>query len=229
MAITIVAGGGSGSFTARTVDVTLASPAATDDVIVAWATSGAASSAITVPTGWVNVLGGNTIVTSDSHTLCCVYHIVTSGESGTQNFQITNLWNATQTGIITPGAFLLRGVDTTTPLDSAGSTFSSANATPHVLAALTGANLSTGSLVVSLIAADATKTWTTPSGWTVNPVATAAANIGRSWSRDALTTAGNNVAATNVTPSAGDEYASITVAFTQGAIVNSTGAFFAVF
>lgn len=189
-----------------------------DDIVAFWAASGAAAAAATAPTNWVlpTPAAGANPVASDSHTQAFTYHVVTSGEAsgGTVTYTATNLWNVAQTGNVV-GA-VLRGIDTTTPIDSIVSTFSSANAaTPHVLAALTGTDLSTDSIVLSAVAKDGTGTYTTPAGWAA--VTSSNTNQGH-WLgyREGLTTSGTNVAATNITPSAGDEYCSITVAFTKG-------------
>lgn len=173
------------------------------------------TAAITLPSGWVNTLGGTTDVESDAHEECCVYHLVTAAEQsgGTTTYTATNLYDATETGNVV--GCVVRGVDPASVIDSANSTFdSSNNVTPHVLASLTGTNLSTGSLVLSCVAKDGTGTYTTPTGWT--QVQTQNTNQGK-WLgvRNTLTTADTNVTATNITPSAGDEYVSITIALTK--------------
>jgi len=190
-----------------------------NDLIVFWASSTGTALTMTEPSGWVNPLGAGVDVESDSHQLVCAYHFVTSGEASavTLTYTATNWYGATTTGNVI--AVVLRGVDTTTPIDSANSTFSSTNTvTPSVLASLTGANLSTGSLVLSGVCLDGTGTFTTPAGW--NQIATSNTNQGK-WVgyNTTLTTAGSNVSATNITPSVGDEYASITMAFTPAASI----------
>jgi hypothetical protein len=188
-----------------------------NDVVAFSVLSAATGGAITLPSGWVNVLGGTTVVASDSHTQALVYHKVTSAEAAgnTLTYTATNLWNANVTGNVL--AHLIRDVDPTTPVDDAASTFNSGNTiTPHVLAGLaTGANLGTGSLVYSVVTKDATPaTWTTPTGWTAQSTTTVNSTGQAAFTRDTLTSAGTAVAAQNITPNAGDEYTSITVAWT---------------
>lgn len=198
----------------RSPSVTFATSPIENDYVVLFASS-TTTATITVPATWENALGGTTDVESDAHQMCCVIHRVTSAEDAadTVTFTATNLYDATETGEVV--GVVLRNVSTVTPIDSANSAFDSANSvTPHVLASLTGANLSTGSLVVSAVAKDGTGTWTTPAGYTA--LASRNTNQGlAAYSRNTPTTSGVNVAATNITPSAGDEYTSITVAFTK--------------
>lgn len=188
---------------------------AVNDVVVFWVSSTAAAVTITIPSGWINPLGGTTDVESDSHEMCCVYHLVTAAEASgvTRTYTATNLYDATQTGQV--AGCVIRGVDPNSVIDSANSTSDLANsATPHILASLTGTNLLNDSLVMSAVAKDTTGTYTTPSGWTV----ATSANTNQALSlliRVDYTTAGSNVAATNITPSVGDEYCSITAAFTE--------------
>src|SRR5262245_31727835 len=104
MAISVVA-------TANAVVSASRSPAATftaitvaqNDVVLLFCNNGAATSnTITVPSGWVNAhpSGGNTIVASDSHTACAVYHLVTDLEAAanTLTYTATNLWDVAATG-----------------------------------------------------------------------------------------------------------------------------------
>jgi hypothetical protein len=197
--------------------VTFNVPVAENDVVVMWAASATVAVLNAAPAGWVNALGGTTIVASDSHSMACVYHKVTAGEASAQTltYTATSLFTAAQTGYV--HAALVRNVDPTTPLDAAASTFNSGNTiTPHVLAGLAGADVGTGSLVLSSVTKDAVGAYSTlPSGWEF--LATTNTNLGMATlRREATTTSGVAVAATNITPSAGDEYASITVALTPG-------------
>jgi hypothetical protein len=204
---------------------TASSPAATfdgytpqqDDVVVLCAgTTLLTSPGITVGSGWINPLGGNTIAASDAHSQCCVYHVVTAAEQSavTTAYTATNLWNSNPGGSETHG-LVLRGVDPANIVDAAASAFSNVNtATPHMLAGLTGASLSTGSLVVSFVIKDQTGAYSAaPTGWTLQTTSNTTQGMA-GLTRDALTTAGTDVTATAITPSAGDEYTSITVAFT---------------
>lgn len=188
----------------------------TNDVVAFFAASGTAAAAATAPTNWVlpTPATGANPVASDSHTYAFTYHVVTAAEetASTTTYTATNLWNATQTGNVV--GLVLRGVDTTAVIDSLVSGFSSTNtATPHVFPALTGANLSTGSLVVGGVASDGLSTYTTPAGWMARTSFNT--NQGNAVMTSlTATTSGTNVAATNVTPSVGDEYCAFTVAFT---------------
>jgi hypothetical protein len=215
-------GAGSTLTASRSPSVTFSAAPAAGDVIVLWSVSAAVAAVGTV-TGWDNVLGGTTVVASDAHTEVCVLHVVTTAEANanTVTFTVTNLWSTAQTGSTVAGVWT--AVDGTTPIDSAASTFSSTNgATPHVLAGLTGSNLSNNSQVVSAVAKDSLGTWTTPAGWTARQAQNAANNGIAIFTRDTLTTAGTNVTATNITPNTGDEYASITVALTEAVNPNPT-------
>jgi hypothetical protein len=192
------------------------------DVVLLWPSSTTTAQTITEPSGWINPLGAGVDVESDAHQICCVYHIVTPAEESgvTTTYTATNLYGATTTGNVS--GVVVRGVNPANPIDSANSTFDSTNTvTPHVLASLTGSNLSTGSMVFSCVAKDGTGAYATlPSGWVF--VNTSNTNQGKALLMlDALTTAGSNVAATNITPSGGDEYASITVALNKLPIVSS--------
>jgi hypothetical protein len=229
MAISVAATGSSTTTVSRSPAITFSSyTPATGDIVVFFAATLNASAVSTNPTGWTNPLGSGVTVTSDSNTQVCVYRAVTTGEvtGGTTAYTATNLWNAAQSG--NANGVVLRGVDSTTPVDSANSAFSSVDtATPHTLPALTGANLSTNSLVVASVAKDGGGSYTTPSGWTQR-----IANINNfahyTYTRNTLTTAGTDITATNITPNVGDEYCSISVAFTEGVTIpvgSSSGAY----
>ena len=188
-----------------------------DDVVVIAFSSTATAPTTTIPSGWVNChpSGGSTRAEADTCWQAMAYHLVTSAEdsANTKTYTLTSclsaLTNWAAVGIV------LRGVDATTPIDSTNATFDSANsATPNILPSLLGSNLSTGSMVVGATSNDATKTYTDPGGWTRQGYAD---NSGTTstvmFTRDTTTTAGTDVTATNVTPSAGDEYCSFTTAF----------------
>lgn len=184
-----------------------------NDVVVMFPNSDSAAATIVTPSGWVNSVGVSTAdVKSDAHQMCSVYHLVTAGEvsGGTTTYTPTNLYDTTQTGGVV--AAVLRGVDTAAVIDDSNTGLdSTVGATPHVLPLLLGGNLSTGSLVIGTVAAANNGTnYATPSGWTLT-----VSRSGRSpamYQRTALTVAGTNVAATNVTPDVGDKYVAITLA-----------------
>lgn len=203
----------SAAIATRSPSVTFDTAAQTGDVVVLFPASTATGLAVTVPAGWVNVLGGTTDVESDSHQGGGAYHVVTSGEAGTTTWTLTNWFAANQTGAVC-GA-LIRSVDGTTPLNIAASTFNSTNTvTPHVLAGLTPTT--TDGLILSFVAKDATGAYsTTPAGYSI--VTSLNTNQGVALLRRvARSTSGVAVPAANITPSAGDEYLSITAVFTKG-------------
>lgn len=211
MAITI-ASAAAAAVTTASPSVTFGSAAAENDIVAFWVCSSTTAAIGSVPSGWVNPLGGTTMVNSDSHAQAMVYHQVTAGEAGTTTFTATSLFNASETGNVC--ALLLRGVSPTGLHMAAASTFSSANAaTPHVLAGIaSGSVTASGATVFSGVCADSAVTYTTPTGWTVQQ--TSASTLRQSvYTRDALTTSGVAVDPEDVTPSAGNEYASITVIF----------------
>lgn len=190
------------------------------DVIVAVVGCGAvtAGAATTIPSGWVNChpSGGNNRAEADTCQTNMAYHVVTTTEdtNNTLTYTLTNLFSGLQnwSGV----AIALRGVNQSTPIDSAVAFFNSANtATPHTFSLLAGADLSTGSIVVGALSNDGGETYASdPAGWTrrgYQANATNSATICET--RDAATVAGTDVTATNITPSVGDEYAGFTVAF----------------
>jgi hypothetical protein len=220
MAITVAATGSSTLVSSQSPSVTFSSyTPATNDVVYFFTVCGVAAQGINAVAGWVNPLGGTTIVASDAHTVFCAYHLVTSGEASavTTTYTITNWLTAARGG--TTVAIVLRGVDSTTPVDAVASTFDSANtATPSILPALVGTDLSTNSLVVGAVGRDGVGgTWTTPAGWTFRTNATGDSGSPGSALSTLSPRRAPHVAATNITPSAGDEYASVTIAFTAAA------------
>ncbi len=188
-----------------------------NDIVLFFASSQTTGHTITEPATWTNPLGAGVDVESDSHQICCVGHRVTSAEAGasTVTFTATNLYGATHTGEV--HGVVVRNVDQTTMFDAGNSTFSSTNTvTPSVLASVTTA--SNWPLVISSVAKDATGAYSTePVDGSSNPayffIATSNTNQGRATLQHySLPKSGVTIAATNITPSAGDEYASITVA-----------------
>jgi hypothetical protein len=167
-----------------------------------------------LPSGWVNPLGSGVEINSDAHGMGVLYHKVTAAEETavTLTYTATDALDAAETGYVE--ACAIRNVDPTTPVDGANTAQDSGNTvTPHVLASITGSGvLLDGSIVVSSVAKDGTGTYTTPSGWSL--IRTDNTNNGR-WLgvRNTYTVVDTNVAATNITPSAGDEYCSITIAW----------------
>jgi hypothetical protein len=184
----------------------------TGDVVVMFC-AGLSAVTMTTPAGWSNVLGGNTMVVSDANCLACVYREVTPTEisAGTMTYQAANIFDTATSG--SKIGVVLRGVNLADPIDATGTAFNSGDTTtPHVLPGLSGASLSDNSLVISCVSNDATRTYTDLVGWGK----IAAANTGSgAWAglRNQPTTSGVDVSATNITPSTGDEFCAITVAF----------------
>jgi hypothetical protein len=183
------------------------------DIIYFYINNSVGATAITTPAGWVNVLGGNTI--SAAGAACssiAIYHVVTTSEvaAGTTTYTATNLFNSGATG--RAGGCVLRGADTIVFVDDSNTTFSSSGTTTHVLSGLTGANLSTGSLILGGVGGSNLATYTVPSGWSqiiLNSGGTTAMGL---LSNNTPTTASFSVASTNITCSVSMAYSNITVA-----------------
>jgi len=228
-----LSGDGALSVTARTIGVISSaagpfsasrSPAITfpstwtprlNDLVIVFPSS-TTTATITDVAGWTNPLGSGVDVESDVHQISCGYHFVTAGEATaeTRTWTLTNWYDANETGNIV-GCVII-GAATSSTVDSANSKSDTANtATPHITASLLGANLTTGSLVLSCIASDGTNTYASdPAGWT--RIITDNTNQGKILlQRATLTTASSNVDEVSLTPVDGDEYASITIAITD--------------
>jgi hypothetical protein len=182
------------------------------DIIAVWVRGSVNGTTMTTPSGWVNPLGTNTVVSSATHCECAIYHIVTSAEqtAGTTAWTLSSLWGSTQTGATYTIA--LRGVNQSSPVDTSGSTSSSTATTTHVLAGITP-NFS-NSMILSGVTGDGSATYSTaPSGWAFQAQNSGGQNTGALLSRTALSSAGVAVPATNITIGTSSQYASITVAF----------------
>jgi hypothetical protein len=194
---------------------------ATDDVIVVFSHTTNTTSISAVPAGWVNILGGTTIIEPGDTTeyLAVLYHKVTSGEAtaGTTTYTITNLYAASETCMVMSAVF--RGVDPTTVVDNFGTDSNAGNSTTHRLAAITGTGgaLSSNSMVVSSVSADGAANYTDPGGWTMRQEQTALDPGAWLGTRDTLTTANTNVTSTNITCSLSGEMVSCSVALLEAA------------
>jgi hypothetical protein len=207
--------------TTRTVTFTLATAPAADDVILLFINSGTVNGNFTTPSGWTNVLGGNTKVDSDDHSASCFWHVVTSTEAAasTTTWTLTNFFNAT-TQQHTALAVVYSAVDTTTPIDEVGSYNNATPATGASVPALTPT--STGGRVVAFVANDAgTAANTTPTGWTSRAVSSSSART-QAFEWDTNTTAAVATNAPSVV-GASDEKAVIVVALTPGTAPSATG------
>ena len=172
------------------------------DLVLAWMGSTSSVSAGSGASGWADVGTGPINPGDASMGMGCAYHVVTAGEqtAGTTSWDLTGYWAGAETGRWMVA--VLRGADPTAPIDAAGSWSTTDTPSTHVLAGLSGASLSTSSLVVSCVMSDgANATRTTPSGWTQVRQGT---GNNSPWlgSLDALTSAGTDVAATNIATSA---------------------------
>jgi hypothetical protein len=192
---------------------------ATDDVIVVFSHTINTTSISAVPAGWINILGGTTILEPGDTTeyLAVLYHKVTSGEAtaGTTTYTITNLYAASETCMVMSAVF--RGVDPTTVVDNFGTDSNAGNSTTHRLAAITGTGgaLSSNSMVVSSVSADGAANYTDPGGWTMRQEQTALDPGAWLGTRDALTTANTDVTVTNITSSLSGEMVSCSVALLE--------------
>ena len=191
------------------------------DLVLAWMGSTSSVSAGSGASGWADVGTGAINPGDASMGMGCAYHVVTAGEqtAGTTSWDLTGYWSGAETGRWVVA--VLRGADPTAPIDAAGSWSTPSTPSTHVLAGLSGASLSTSSLVVSCVMSDgANATRTTPSGWTQVRQGT---GNNSPWlgSLDALTSAGTDVAATNIATSAADEGISITVAVAVLAVASA--------
>lgn len=169
------------------------------------------------PAGWVNPLGTGVVTepSDSSMSTVSVYHVVTSGEASgvVTTYTATNLWSGAQDGEVL--GVVVRHASGSVSVDDASGLSEAGNADPHILPGLTGANLSTGSLVISGVAADETAAtlYTTPVGWesAVAPSGTnQAAWLG---ARDGGTVEGVSISATSIDVSLASEFGAITVAF----------------
>lgn len=189
----------------RSPSLTFAVAPLAGDVIVIWPSS-TTTAAITDPSGWVNVLGANTDIETDAHEQCCLYHVVTAAEAAasTVTFTATNLYDVAETGAVV-GA-VVRNVNIADVLAGFQTADNSGAVTPHLLSAVTP-DVS-GGLILSAVAKDTSGTYTTqPTDWTFIATSTTQKLL----RYNILSTSGVAVGPTNITPSASDEYISITV------------------
>jgi hypothetical protein len=212
-----IVGFGSAALSTNDPSVNLSSGSwtpAENDIVVLFAASTTTLAAAADTADWLSVLGDGVEVNSDAHGYAAFYHVVTSGEAGgSTTFTATNMLAAAETGNCIGVA--VRGADPDNPIHVAAAAFNSGNTTtPDVLAALTGATQPTitGCLVVRGICQDSTGSYSDPASHT-SVTSNNTNQIHQVWTRDAATTAGADVDATNVTPDAGDEDCAITIAF----------------
>lgn len=174
------------------------------------------------PAGWVNPLGSGVGVVSDTHTLAVFYHLVTPAEQEAATVGYSAVMYTANSWGDTAG-FVVRGADPSNPVDAISTAFNSGNTTtPHVLPGLAGSGLSDDSLAVSCTVSNSYNTYTSPStDWASLIVSNALQGL---WFgvHNKLSNAGVSVSSANITPSTGDEYASITMAFNKAPAISQT-------
>lgn len=197
--------------TSRSPSVTFDRAPLEDDIVALFPSSTTQTQTPTAPSGWTNPLGGTTDVESDAHELAVVWHKVTSGEGGsTTAYAATNLYGGNVTGY-THGV-VVAGADPTSPVAATNTGSSTSNATPHVLPGVTDPDVDDG-LVVSSVARDGTGAYSTdPAGW-VSVLKTNTNQARATLYRYELAQDGVAVGSANIAPSAGDEYAAVTLVF----------------
>jgi len=189
---------------------------ALNDLVILFCSDNLQGRTIAIPSGWINPLGGTTDVESDAHEMCAVYHWVTQAEvdAVTMTYTATDLYDASVTTGRTSG-IVLRGVDTTTPIDGSGTWSITTNSTSHHFPAVVAGDVTfSNDLVVRAVAHDGTGAYTNPAAHTVSTNDTATQSMLVS-TRDALTTAGVAVADTTVTQGTTGEGVGITLAVAQ--------------
>jgi hypothetical protein len=209
------------SSTAGDNDVTITFPGTytplEDDIVFLWTAKNAVGLTYTNASPWVEVQTGGFEPSDSSMRVSVIYRVVTAGEEsgGTLTYTASNVWSANSAGATIGVA--LRGVDTAAVIDSFGTTSQATTGTSHSLAGLTGANLSTGSLVLSGIFADGAgaSDYAEPTDWGTVQL-NASQMRSAVFSKDATTTSGVDISAVSIT-GPGDEFVSVTVAFTAAA------------
>lgn len=178
----------------------------------------------TVPSGWSTLVQ----VGNAGGSLSSVYHVVTSGEASaaTTTYTATNYYNLAKNWRSV--SCVVRGGDPLNLIDAIGTT-NGGNASPHPTAALSGADLVSGSLALAVVGSgDSPRAYSgAPSGWSLIVQNDSGVGIAM-WARTAATTAGVGVPSENVTIDTAAWYTSISVAV-GGVVAASSGAFFALF
>ena len=205
---------GTGTFAAYTPKI--------NDVILTW-TSATTVQAVTMISGWVSVLGGNTVLASAVHTVACVYHLVTAAEQTavTTSWALTNLWNANVSGNAVSIAF--RGADPSNPVCATATKVDSTVVTPHVMPGISGATVLDGAWQASCLTGSTTNSYgAAPGGWTFQ-ASSNTNQIQAAFSRNALMRRGVSTADQNLAPTTADEYVSVSVAINPVPVIVSGG------
>jgi len=207
-----------------TGNVAAAGVLAADDWVISWVRADASTNTTTDTANWINAVSPNFEKQSGGMTEVCVLHKVTAAEvtAGTRSWTLTNLWDTAGSG--STSSVVVRGADPTNPVDAFGHAASAGATTTHVLAGLTGTDISnTGDFIYSGIGGSASNTYSTdPTGWTSQVKNAGGQTTSNVLKRDTNSTAGSDVSSANITASGSAEYASITVAIKEpgGAAVN---------
>jgi hypothetical protein len=201
----------------RSPAVTFTNQPQVGDLVIMWP-SEAAVPTLTIPSGWVNVLGGTTQASTTSLAQQCIFHVVVAADvsGNVKTYTATNLFASVATGYVT--GVLVRNINQVNPLEKAQSQIGSSASTTHVLSGLTSTNVpaTTDDLVLSSVSSAGTGAYSpVPSGW--GQLAATITNLSH-WTgyNFAYTTATTSVAATNITNGASSRYTSITVALRPG-------------
>jgi hypothetical protein len=179
-----------------------------DDLVIMVCASDATG--IAVPAPWVNVLGGNTVVSSGVHVLYVLYRWVSYDEQQAGTLSYTA--DAVQGNLLgSTAGIVVRGVDPTNPVAAIASSLSTTPVTPHPLPALSGTGMPANCLVLGCMTADGVPAYQFIDGWG-RAAATDANQSNYIYTRNALTSASTAVATVNAIPGASDEYCSVTLA-----------------
>jgi hypothetical protein len=198
--------------TISTGNVATAGTLLAGDIVATWVRTATSAPTWTVPTNWVNPLGGTTQAASGTTSCQMIYHIVTSAEqtANTVSWSLSSFFSSGQSGAVY--SIVLRNVDQSNPIDAINTATTSSTGTTQVLAGLTPSK--DNSMVLSGIANSSSATYTTaPSGWNIEVNNAAGQSGGAILERTALSQAGVAIGSTNITASSSTQYASITAAF----------------
>lgn len=182
------------------------------DVVYFFINAQASQVSITVPSGWVNSLGGNTVSSAASSGVSAVaiYHVVTASEvsAGTTTYTATNLFTSASFRVL---GMVVRGASDD-PIGSTGTTSSATPTATHVIPGLSATGMGAGWTVVGGIAAGGNNTYTDPAGWTLI-IKNSSGQFGvATYKNNNLTTANTAVSSQNITNSSSVAYAGITIA-----------------
>jgi len=186
-----------------------------NDVIVLFAAAVNSLAALNAVAEWTPSITPTGTVTQTACAMAVLHHVVTAGEdaANTVTWTLTNLFQATRQGAL--AACVVRGVNTTTPVDAFGTGVIATVVTPHDLPAVVGADItSSNGLVLRAIARDGATAYTSvPAGHTqlASSGPTQAIWLGR---RDATASAGVAIPTASITPSVADEAVAVTLVLT---------------